>query len=99
MDAISILPIPHGSATPNWPKLLRASAVEAVASFQPGAQFEKPNFAAVQASLVDADHGQASAREVNARTSVVMKQTERNVLFETRDKTQNPWVHRSYITK
>jgi hypothetical protein len=82
-----------------WPKLLRASAVEAVASFQPGAKFEKPGFQAVQASLVDADHGKASAREVNARTSVVMKETDRNVLFETRDKAQNAWVHRSYMTK
>jgi hypothetical protein len=82
-----------------WPKLLRASAVEAVTSLQPGANFEKPSFAAVQASLVDADHGKASAREVNARTAVVMKETDRNVLFETRDKAQNAWVHRSYITK
>jgi hypothetical protein len=53
----------------------------------------------VQAALVDADHGKASAREVNARTSVVMKETDRNALFETRDKAQNAWVHRSYMTK
>lgn len=82
-----------------WPKLLRASSVEAVANFQPGGKFDKPSFEAVQASLVDADHGKASAREVNGRTSVVMKETDRNVLFETRDKAQNAWVHRSYMTK
>jgi hypothetical protein len=81
-----------------WPKLLRASAVEAVSNLQPG-KFEKPTFDAVRASLADADHGRTSSREVNTRTSVVTKETERNVLFETRDKAQGAWVHRSYITK
>ena len=82
-----------------WPKLLRASAVEAVSGFQSGETFAKPNFESVRASLQDADHGRSSARQVNSRTSVVTKETERNVLFETRDQAQGGWVHRSYITK
>ena len=82
-----------------WPKLLRASAVEAVSNFQAGATFEKPSFASVRASLQDADQGRSSARQVNSRTSVVTKETERNVLFETRDQAQGGWVHRSYMTK
>jgi hypothetical protein len=82
-----------------WPKLLRASAVEAVASFDAGRKFEKPGFEAVRASLQDADHGRSSLRQVNSRTAVVTRQTERNVVFETRDQAQGGWVHRSYIVK
>ncbi|MDQ2944881.1 MAG: hypothetical protein M3Y27_02875 [Acidobacteriota bacterium] len=82
-----------------WPKLLRASAVEAVSNFEPGLKFEKPSFDAVRASLQDADHGRSTTRQVNSRTSVVTKETERNVVFETRDQAQGGWVHRSYITK
>lgn len=81
-----------------WPKLLRASAVEAVSNLQPG-KFEKPDFEAVRESLRDADHGRSVSRDVNARTSVIVKETENNVLFETRDKAQGAWVHKSYIAK
>ncbi len=82
-----------------WPKLLRASAVEALSSFQPGLRVDKPSFEAVRASLQDADHGRPSSRQVSSRTSVVTRETERNVVFETRDAAQGSWVHRSYITK
>lgn len=82
-----------------WPKLLRASAVEAVSGFDPGAKFKKASFEAVRASLRDADHGRSSTRPVNSRTSVVTKETERSVMFETRDQAQGGWVHRSYIAK
>lgn len=82
-----------------WPKLLRASSVEALASFDPGLKFEKPGFEAVRASLQDADHGRPSTRQVNARTSLVTKETERNIVFETRAPGQGGWIHRSYIAK
>ncbi len=82
-----------------WPKLLRASAVEALSSLQPGASVDKPSFEAVRASLRDADHGPSSSRQVSPRTSVLTRQTERNVLFETRDPAQVGWIHRCYLTK
>lgn len=82
-----------------WPKLLRASAVEAATNYRPEARFANPSFEAVKSSLTDADHGAQSSRDLNARTSVVLKETGNNVLFETRDKAVNTWVHRSYMTK
>ena len=84
-----------------WPKLIRASAVEALANYQREMKFTLPTFEAVRAAIVDADHGQGTERDVNARTVLVKKETAQNVVFETRDKTQpaSAWVHRSYMTK
>ena len=82
-----------------WPKLLKASAVEAVSEFQPKAKYASVTTAMVSASLRDAESGQASERAVNARTQVAKKETSKTVLFETRDRASNVWVHRSYLSK
>lgn len=83
-----------------WPKLLRASAIEAVSEYQAGKKFDPATVAAVRVALQDAEAGKASARQVTDRISVVTKETPRNILFETRDRAQgDAWVHRSYLTK
>lgn len=82
-----------------WPKLLKASAVEALAEPQTSA----PPVAAdaVAAVLKDADQGtQTAEKPVSPRASVVTRETSKNVVFETRDQEQKRgWVHRSYLTK
>ena len=81
-----------------WPKLLRASAVEAVSEYEK--KFTPATAAVVQAALQDADAAKASARQVTDRTSVLVKETPHNILFETRDRAQaDAWIHRSYLTK
>lgn len=83
-----------------WPKLLRASAVEAVSEYDPAKKFNPATLPAVKAALQDADAGKASARQLTDRTNVVVKETPHNILFETRDRAQgDAWIHRSYLTK
>jgi len=83
-----------------WPKLLRASAVEAVSELDSSKKFAPAKVEDVAAVLHDAESGKASARQVTDRTSVHTKETPRNVVFETRDRAQSDaWIHRSYLTK
>jgi hypothetical protein len=83
-----------------WPKLLRASAVEAVSEYQQGKKFQPATAAAVGAALRDAESGQPSSRQTTARTGIHVKETPQSILFETRDRAQgDAWVHRNYMTK
>ena len=83
-----------------WPKLLRSSSVEAVSEYDAAQKFAPAAAGAVKAALEDADAGKASARQVTDRTGVMVKETSRNILFETRDRAQDDaWIHRSYLTK
>jgi hypothetical protein len=82
-----------------WPKLIRASAVEAVAERQPGAIIIAPGTEAVQAFLADAENGQAFRVEAN-RSTVIRHETARAVLYDTCDPTQqNLVLHRSFLAK
>jgi ElaB/YqjD/DUF883 family membrane-anchored ribosome-binding protein len=90
----------HELFTKLWPKLLRASAIEAVSQYDSAKKFPPATIATVKAALHDADSGTASARQLTDRTSVLVKETPHNVVFETRDRAQSDaWIHRSYLTK
>jgi len=83
-----------------WPKLLRASSVEAVSKYDAGKKFTPPATGAVMAVLHDAESGKDSTRQVTERVSLVTKETPKNVLFETRDHAQSgAWIHRNYLSK
>ena len=83
-----------------WPKLLRASAIEAVSEYDASGKFPPATAASIKSGLADAESGKASARQLTDRTSVHVKETARNVMFETRDRAQaDAWIHRSYMTK
>ena len=83
-----------------WMKLLRASSVEAVTSYQPGKKFEPVTAGAVKTALADAESGKGKATNLTDRTEVVVKETAQNVMFETRDRAQHEtWIHRNYLTK
>ncbi len=74
--------------------------MEAVSEFQPGKKFEPVPITAVKAALQDADSGKGSAKDLTDRTSVVVKETDKNVVFETRDRAgRGAWVHKSYLSK
>jgi hypothetical protein len=83
-----------------WPKLLKASAVEAITELKKGAKFEAVRAETVKAFFAEAEKGKASDNEVTARVRMVTRETENNVLFETRDEKQkDAWLHRSYVMK
>jgi hypothetical protein len=83
-----------------WPRLLKASAVEALSEFQKDRKIETPDTRAVRAFMLAADEGKASEKDITKRTRMVTHETEENLLFETRDGAKKGvWIHRNYIKK
>ena len=82
-----------------WPKLLKASAIEAVAEYRKGETFDAPKPAEVH-SLLDDSKGEEKQKDVSGRVQVITRETDGNVSFETRDRAKaDAWVHRNYIKK
>ncbi len=81
-----------------WPKLLKATAVEALSENQPGAHFAAATKEDVQKLLKDAP-GNGAARQLNARTKVESKDTPNSLIFQTRDQAAGSWVHMTYLAK
>jgi hypothetical protein len=85
-----------------WPKLLKASAVEALAELQKGAKFDDAKAEAVKDLFAEVEDGKATENAVSDRVKMVTRETDDNILFETRDQKQGPGggvVHRSYVKK
>jgi hypothetical protein len=83
-----------------WPKLLKASSVEAVAERRNQKRSSPVDAAAIRATLADAEHGSPSSKDIAGRLEVVTLETEKTLLFETRDRQQSGgWIHKSYVTK
>ena len=86
-----------------WPKLIKASAVEAVAELKKDKKFDVVAVATVKAFLDDADKGKASEKEVNKRMQEIQRETAKSLMFESRDRRFGGGapapVHKSYIAK
>jgi hypothetical protein len=83
-----------------WPKLLKASAVEALAELQQGAKFETVRADSVKEFFAAAEDGKPSESAVTPRVKMVTRETDENIVFETRDEKQGAAVvHRSYVKK
>jgi hypothetical protein len=83
-----------------WPKLLKASAIEAVAELHRGEKFEAPKSDAVQGFLDNSPKGTEKQKDVSSRVQMVTRESDENVFFETRDRAKSDtWVHRNYIKK
>ena len=83
-----------------WPKLLKASAIEAIAELRAGQKFEPVTEESVRTFLSESEKGNASEKEVTARIKLVTRESDKNVFFETRDRAQKEaWVHRNYIRR
>jgi hypothetical protein len=78
-----------------WPKLLKSSAVEAVRLLEKGKSFPPSSISAVQALLRDAEAGKESAVDINRRVKLVSRESDKEILFESRDGTG--WIHHNYI--
>jgi hypothetical protein len=82
-----------------WPKMLRASATEAIARYS---QDKKPaiDAAAVLADLSAAHAASPAEQRPNKRTKIVKRDSAKILLVESSDQSQpGGWVHRSYIAK
>jgi hypothetical protein len=83
-----------------WPKMLEASVIEAVAELKADEKFQPVEAAAVRNFLRESQTGKAETKKVTARTNVVKSETEKNLFFETRDRSsKKTWLHRNYLAK
>lgn len=82
-----------------WPKLLKASAVEAVAGLQKEKNSAAPDAGLVRALFAETEQGRQSSKEIARQLQVVMKETDNAVLFESRDRQDGAWIHKSYVVK
>jgi hypothetical protein len=83
-----------------WPKLIESSATEAVGEFEKGKAYGRPQADAVKAFLMDSEGGKVDEKEVTSRVTSVKRETEKNLFFETRDRSRSKtWVHRNYLAK
>ncbi|MCI0393150.1 MAG: hypothetical protein MOB07_30840 [Acidobacteria bacterium] len=83
-----------------WTKLLKASAVEAVAEFEDGKNFAPVTADDVKAYLNDAARDKAVEKEVTQRIRLITQETDKTILQDTCDQKWNGvWVHRSCLVK
>ncbi len=83
-----------------WPKLLQASAIEAVAEFRRGEKFEAPKPVEVLGFIDDGDKGPEKEKNVSGRVQMVTRDSKDNISFDTRDRAKaDVVVHRNIIKK
>jgi hypothetical protein len=84
-----------------WPKLIKATAVEAVAELQQGLEAKPVTDEIIIGFLSESEQPAASTKDVTTRVKLVTKEDDKNAFFETRDREQGKdgWVHRNYIKK
>ena len=82
-----------------WPKLLKASATEAVAEQNDADAPSRVSAAEVQAFLDRAETGSSQERVVTERVKLVTRESEDDIVFETRDETSKSAIHRSFLRK
>ncbi|HKV34560.1 MAG TPA: DUF6569 family protein [Pyrinomonadaceae bacterium] len=90
----------HTLFTKLWPKLLKASATEALAELDQKPAAEPVASETVQAFLAESEQPKAKSKEVTQRVRVVTREDDQNIFFETQDRREkDAWVHRNYIRK
>lgn len=83
-----------------WPKLIKASAVEAVAELQKGMEVKPVTDEVIIGFLTESEKPAASTKDVNRRVKLVTREDDNNAFFETQDRAgKDGWVHRNYIKK
>jgi hypothetical protein len=82
-----------------WPKLLRATATEAVAELTKDKTFIQLKPQTVQTFMDNADKAEAREETVNSRVTTVTRDEKDSVVFESRDEKQKVVLHKSYVKK
>ena len=82
-----------------WPKLLKAIAVESIAERQKKKQFNHPDTEAVKAFLQDAEKGEVTQKQINEKIRMIIRETKKNMVFETYWTGEREALHKNYIHK
>lgn len=82
-----------------WPKMLKASAVEAVADLDGKSKIyaAAPKPASVTTFMAESEKGKAEEKRGPGRTKVTTRESKDNVVFEARDEKADAVIHRSYV--
>jgi hypothetical protein len=83
-----------------WPKLLRASAAEALAERQSATAHTPPTLERIQSFIADIERKRATEQAVGGDPRSVMRETDADLIIETREAPESEqWIHKSYIRK
>ena len=83
-----------------WPKLIKASAVEAVAEVQKGIEHKPVTDETVMGFLAESEQVAPATKDITQRVRLVTRENEKNAFYETQDRTdKDGFVHRNYIRK
>ena len=83
-----------------WHRLLKAAAVEAVATPAIRPAPDALLIETIGSFLIDAELGAKSVQELNPRTQSVKRSTASSLFFESRDNAYDgAWIHRSYLNR
>jgi hypothetical protein len=82
-----------------WLKLLKATAIEAVAEMQTGKPTKLVKIDEIKQFMSESDDGEKQERAVNNRNKAVTRTTKENVVFESRDEKNGVVLHKSYVKK
>ena len=83
-----------------WPKLLKSSAVEAIAELKKDVELKPVTDETIRGFLAESEKATAETKQVTPRVKLVTREDDKNAFFETVDlKQKDGWVHRNYIRK
>ena len=82
-----------------WPKMLEACATEALAELNEEESIRGVSVENVIAWLEEADKGNETAESVNERIHLKVKESEKDIVFETYDTSSAKWIHKNVIKK
>lgn len=99
MNSADIYPS-NGLFRKMWPRLLRASATEAIGESQ-SAAVPPPSLAAVSAFLDEANHARKVEKAVGDDARIEMRESAKTLYFEARPAAApaSSWMHRNYLAK
>ncbi|MBK7934911.1 MAG: hypothetical protein IPK01_15855 [Acidobacteria bacterium] len=82
-----------------WPKMLKATATEAVSAANEVRMADPVKPASVKGFLDEAEKASSKDRSINAGASLRTHEDTENVMFEARDEKSKTVVHKSYVKK
>ena len=83
-----------------WPKLIKASSVEAVAELRKDLEHKPVTDEIVLEFLTESEQAAAETKDVTRRVRLVTRENDKNAFYETQDRTEKDgFVHRNYIKK
>jgi hypothetical protein len=82
-----------------WLKMLKATAVEAVAELDKKKSSNDAKADDVKTFLADAEKGKVEEQAVTKRVKVVSREDKENIVFEARDEKEKVVIHKSYVKK